>query len=216
MKICSQCKTKHPLIEFGSDKRASDKKRSECKKCRASYFQKNKIEINNRRKEKYDPEKIKDYLNRPEVKENQRIWRQKYRKKNPEKVRKWGRDDYQRHSAKRKDTNKAWGKANKTKKISYEAGRRASKLNRTPNWLTPEDHAQISDYYKVAKMLTEVTGTKYHVDHEIAMQAEDVCGLHVPQNLQVITGVENCSKHNRVDLQELTKQDNIARGLKYG
>jgi hypothetical protein len=76
------------------------------------------------------------------------------------------------------------------------AKRRASKLQRTPNWLTEEDHWMFEEIYSLAKLREELTGVKWHVDHKIPLQGELVCGLHVPTNLQVITATENLSKGN--------------------
>ena len=41
-------------------------------------------------------------------------------------------------------------------------------------------------------------GFKWEVDHIVPLQSKLVCGLHVHNNLQVITALENIKKHNKV------------------
>lgn len=45
--------------------------------------------------------------------------------------------------------------------------------------------------------MTEATGIEHHVDHIHPLVHPLICGLHVPANLQVITGSENVQKSNR-------------------
>jgi hypothetical protein len=65
-------------------------------------------------------------------------------------------------------------------------------INATPAW---RDRDKIREIYKEAKRLTAETGIEHHVDHYYPVQGRLCCGLHVHQNLRVITASENCSKH---------------------
>lgn len=76
--------------------------------------------------------------------------------------------------------------------------RRAAKLQRTPSW---SDRAQISAIYQEARRLTRETGIPHHVDHKVPLQGRLVCGLHVHQNLQILTGSENSKKRNHFEIE---------------
>ena len=90
-----------------------------------------------------------------------------------------------------------WRQDNPHLNAAKEARRRASKLKSTPAWLSPEHHAHIKRTYKLAKIMEDITGDKYHVDHIVPLQGKEVCGLHVPWNLQVISASLNISKSNK-------------------
>jgi 5-methylcytosine-specific restriction endonuclease McrA len=68
----------------------------------------------------------------------------------------------------------------------------------TPKWLTPEERLQMRDLYIQARKLTELTRERYVVDHIVPLRGEEVCGLHVPWNLRVITQEENLKKSNKL------------------
>lgn len=83
---------------------------------------------------------------------------------------------------------------------SCSAKHRASKLQRTPAWLTNFDKLKIKCLYSVAAMLTRENNEPWHVDHVIPLQGKLVSGLHVPSNMQVLRGVDNISKHNNFEV----------------
>ena len=85
----------------------------------------------------------------------------------------------------------------KSKKNAMTAKRRAIKSNATPIWLTATHYNQIQWFYIVAKILEKLTNEKYHVDHIVPLQGNEVKGLHVPWNLQVLKAKDNLKKSNR-------------------
>lgn len=78
------------------------------------------------------------------------------------------------------------------------AKRRAALKNAIPSWVTPAEQKKMRDLYKLAKSLSEETGTPHEVDHIYPLQSRIMCGLHVPENLQVVTRSHNRKKSNKV------------------
>ena len=72
------------------------------------------------------------------------------------------------------------------------AKRRAMKLRQTPPWVNNEELK--AKYRDVPK--------GYHIDHIIPLKGLHVRGLHVPENLRAIPGLENETKGNRIDLND--------------
>jgi len=68
----------------------------------------------------------------------------------------------------------------------------------TPKWLTKGERLQMRDLYVQARKMTELTRERYVVDHIVPLRGEEVCGLHVPWNLRVITQDENLKKSNKL------------------
>lgn len=67
---------------------------------------------------------------------------------------------------------------------------RASKLLRTPSWITDEELSLITKFYKNCPK-------GYQVDHIIPLQGETVSGFHILSNLQYLTTSDNASKKNK-------------------
>lgn len=72
----------------------------------------------------------------------------------------------------------------------------------TPIWQTAEDKAAIKAVYAEAERLRQETGRKYVVDHILPLHGTEVCGLHVPSNLNIVTFSANARKGNKL-LDEL-------------
>jgi len=70
--------------------------------------------------------------------------------------------------------------------------------NATPPWITKEQKVAMRELYLSAAELTKLTGERYVVDHIIPLISPEVCGLHVPWNLRVITQEENLKKSNKL------------------
>jgi len=98
--------------------------------------------------------------------------------------------------------NEEWRKKNPDKHTHRQALRRANKNRATPNWLTEAQKKQIQSIYTSAKAMESKFGLKYHVDHIVPLNGKNVCGLHVPWNLQLLEASLNIRKGNSyVDVQ---------------
>ena len=73
----------------------------------------------------------------------------------------------------------------------------ANKRNATPAWLTKEQEADIKAMYNLAKKFEKLCNISYHVDHIVPLAGKDVCGLHVPWNLQLLPASINIAKSNK-------------------
>lgn len=84
-----------------------------------------------------------------------------------------------------------WRQRNPGYYLAKAAERKAYKISATPIWLTSEHKQQIVELYNLARR------TNMHVDHIVPLKGKNVCGLHVPWNLQLLTPTENMKKSNK-------------------
>lgn len=89
---------------------------------------------------------------------------------------------------------KKWAANNPGKRMASVRARQLSKIQRTPRWADLQEIARI---YEECARVTVESGVKHEVDHIYPLQGETVSGLHVHQNLQIITRTQNRSKGNK-------------------
>ena len=82
---------------------------------------------------------------------------------------------------------------NKPAALAAAKKRKATKLKATASWT---DYKAVKRFYEESSVLTIETGVQHHVDHIIPFVNSQVCGLHVENNLQILTGEDNLRKHN--------------------
>ncbi len=73
---------------------------------------------------------------------------------------------------------------------SLNVWRKCSHGNRVPKWV------KLADFYAVYAECHALGAETHVVDHVVPLRGERVCGLHVPENLQVVTHAENRVKSN--------------------
>lgn len=110
----------------------------------------------------------------------------RWKKANPEKAAELSRQSRLRH---------------KDRVLANKAKYRAGKTNRTPAWLTEIDFERMRNEYKLAVLLTKVTGEPWEVDHIIPLHGNNVSGLHVPSNLRAIKASDNRLKNSKFEVK---------------
>lgn len=216
-KVCSCCNTEKSVTEFNKKSSAKNGLQSRCKMCASNHYNNNRTEILAQSKEYYEKNKDrkaeygKKY--REETKAERDIWQKEYYEANKSAIalyqkeyweanrdRKIAYDQqyYLVNKDKRSAQQRQYHIVNKDKCAAKNAKRRANKIQATPRWLTKEHLEDVEELFLCARMFKLYTGEEYHVDHIVPLQGKNVCGLHVPWNMQVIPAKENLSKSNKI------------------
>lgn len=145
---------------------------------RAREWGKNNIE---RRREN---ERNRRAKNRNKVNQKLREWRTK----NPAKVRLHLKKYYENNKALFAEFAKKWAKDNPEKLRAMNRRRQAARRAAMPKWADKTELRAIYDNCP----------DSYEVDHIIPIKGKNICGLHVPWNLQYLTPKENKQKGTSV------------------
>lgn len=206
MKTCSKCGETKSLKDFGKDSARKDGLRAYCRMCNSKsaqeWYRKNpeKAAQTSKAYAQKTFSRRKEYSrqwqmhNKEHLREYNKLKHLENRETIIARVKEWSianRDKVRRNKAKYK-------KRYPAKSNADGAARRAARLKATPPWLTAIQRAQIAEFYEVATARSVQTGVEHHVDHIHPLRGENFRGLHVPWNLQVITGVENSRKKNQL------------------
>lgn len=134
---------------------------------------------------KRNPDRVKAYSAKWNAanQEQRRLIEKCWKLRNPESV--------AEHNRK---AGKKWAANNKPRRLASVRARQLAKRLRTPAWA---DKGKILSFYEEAARLTGETGVPHEVDHIVPLQGALVSGLHVHQNLRVVSRSENRSKQNR-------------------
>jgi len=122
--------------------------------------------------------------------------RKQYAQKNKNKLALYKKQWNEENKERVKELSRAWKKANKHKVNANTRMRQAAKLNATPHWLNEDHKFMLEEIYELRDLRTQATGVVHHVDHIVPLRGAEVCGLHVPWNLQVIPASANIRKGN--------------------
>lgn len=169
-KECSLCKKIKPLGDFYKDSSVSHGFRSECMDCSKTYTNRNSTH-------------------------NCVICDKLFSRTSPsitcsKKCKKIRKKETSRKNAQK------WKEKNPAKYKIKSGKRRKFVKKATPNWVSITD---LNAIHNEAKWLSENSKDNYHVDHIIPIINKNVCGLNVPENIQILSESDNLIKSNKFD-----------------
>lgn len=108
------------------------------------------------------------------------------------------------HKSVHSERNKYYAKSNKGIINAKNAKRRAKKLKATPQWANLDIMKEIYIDCQEINIINKLCGgiDIFVVDHIIPLQGKKVCGLHVHNNLAIITQHENNIKFNKFNSED--------------
>jgi hypothetical protein len=186
-KTCGICKSSKPASDFNRNASNKDGLHTYCRECAAARLKAWRTA---------NADRVKEYtgewrsVNAARMKATKAAHHARNKEQLNAKSAAWRRENRERSRA----ACAAWFAKNPARRAALQQKRNAAKLRATPAWANEE---AILSFYTSANALGMLTGEWYHVDHIVPLQGKLVCGLHVENNLRVISATENLSKGNR-------------------
>ncbi len=179
-KLCPHCKIDKPVSEFHKNTRSTTGLQTYCKACKAD-MQRNsstrKAVVDRYRKANREVCNARSVAS---IKKN----REYYTKKAMD----WQKANHE-HYLELRRKNYAANSAREIERVRRRQGRIRDQVQ-----LTAGHQAEIDGMYMFCQIFKG-----FEVDHKIPLNGKNVSGLHVPENLQVLSRRENRSKGNRFD-----------------
>lgn len=195
-KVCKTCKIEKPINNFYRNKNCKGGHLTECKECNKIYKQRNakhnaELAMARRRRSGVKPKKI--FKNEEERRVAHLEACKRWQIKNKEQVDEYNKQYRKENRELCNDRVKNWREHNPHKIAEYNERRTQYTKEFKPVWANDD---KIKEFYVKRDKMTKETGIQYQVDHVVPLLGENVCGLHVEYNLQILTAEENNCKGN--------------------
>lgn len=213
MKKCSKCNVEKELKFFKKESRRLSGYASSCKKCAGEYERERRrsknplipdcktcsscnVELFSSLFSRHSG--MKDGLSH-NCKKCASVDQAKWYAENSERKKKSVEDWARKNKSRKKQNDKNRQEKNPEIFSHYTGLRRSRKINATPEWLTEKHFDEIKKFYWMARDAFLISGQEYEVDHIIPLKGKNICGLHVPWNLQILPKDINRKKSNKYE-----------------
>lgn len=186
-KFCTKCEKDRPSTDFYVVKTDPPSLRGPCKECVKSqtkaWYEKNK-----------DMRKITISAWQAANAEKMAADRKAWAKANPQCVRNATRKWKANNRPTINEYKRSYRHKNPAAVAKHEMARRTAERQAYVSWA---DQSLIRDIYSLARIASKCTGIRFEVDHIIPLRGRTVSGLHVENNLTIVTRSENAQKSNK-------------------
>lgn len=175
--VCTKCEKEKVVAEFYVNPKTG-RNRAACKACMNAYHKGYSQE---------NPEVVRRSVDKASL---------KYRKseKGKARIERYNREYHEENKELLNARVAEWRRSNHGSVNHYKAKRRALHRKATPEWANIQE---IKSIYATARSLGMV------VDHIIPLRGKAVSGLHVENNLQILSRSENAHKYNKFTVQDI-------------